>query len=177
MNRKLFRLYFYTLKSLLKVLVYIDSKIYMRFYNCLLKQTGITIIGRPRFIAYSVEFDDFKKITIGDRLVVSKNVYFLTHDYSYTTSLISKGTIPKTDIGIIKNIKIGDNVFIGMNSIILPGVQIGNNVIVGAGSVVRGHIPDNCIISGNPATIISSIERLADKFTNTENIEFRVDKK
>ena len=55
-------------------------------------------------------------------------------------------------------IVIGDNCFIGMNSIILKGTKLGNNVIVGAGSVVHGSFPDNCIIAGNPAKIIRHIE-------------------
>ena len=54
-------------------------------------------------------------------------------------------------------IVIGDNCFIGMNSIILKGTTIGNNVVVGAGSVVHGTFPDNCIIAGNPAKIIRQI--------------------
>lgn len=55
-------------------------------------------------------------------------------------------------------IKIGDNCFIGMNSIILKGTTIGNNVVVGAGSVVHGTFPDNCIIAGNPAKIVKQIQ-------------------
>ena len=54
-------------------------------------------------------------------------------------------------------IVIGDNCFIGMNSIILKGTTLGNNVVVGAGSVVHGTFPDNCIIAGNPARIIRHI--------------------
>jgi acetyltransferase-like isoleucine patch superfamily enzyme len=54
-------------------------------------------------------------------------------------------------------VKIGDNCFIGMNSIILKGTTIGDNVVVGAGSVVSGQFPDNCIIAGNPAKIIKYI--------------------
>lgn len=49
---------------------------------------------------------------------------------------------------------IGDNSFIGGGSFILPGVHIGNNVIVGMGSVVTKDVPDNCIVAGNPARII-----------------------
>lgn len=56
-----------------------------------------------------------------------------------------------------KPIVIGDNCFIGMNSIILKGTTLGNNVVVGAGSVVHGTYPDNCIIAGNPAKVIRQI--------------------
>lgn len=52
------------------------------------------------------------------------------------------------------SISIGNDCFIGMNSIILKGTKLGNNVIVGAGSVVHGEWPDNCIIAGNPAKFI-----------------------
>lgn len=55
-------------------------------------------------------------------------------------------------------ILIGDDCFIGMNSIILKGTTIGNNVVVGAGSVVHGTFPDNCIIAGNPAQIIKHLK-------------------
>lgn len=54
-------------------------------------------------------------------------------------------------------ITIGNDCFIGMNSIILKGTKLGNNVIVGAGSVVHGEWPDNCIIAGNPAKLIKKL--------------------
>lgn len=56
-----------------------------------------------------------------------------------------------------KPIVIGDDCFIGANSIILKGTKLGNNVIVGAGSVVHGEWPDNCIIAGNPAKLIKQL--------------------
>ena len=49
---------------------------------------------------------------------------------------------------------IGNNCFIGIYSIIMPGVTIGDEVIVGAGSVVTKNVPSNCIVAGNPARII-----------------------
>lgn len=52
------------------------------------------------------------------------------------------------------NTFIGDDCFIGANSIVMPGVRIGDQCIVGAGSVVTKDVPDNCIVAGNPATII-----------------------
>lgn len=53
---------------------------------------------------------------------------------------------------------IGDNVFIGARSVILPGVHIGNNVIVGAGSVVTKSIPDNMVAAGNPARLLKQTD-------------------
>ena len=60
----------------------------------------------------------------------------------------------------IKPVSIGENVFIGCNSIILKGATIGDNTTIGAGSVVSGTIPANCIAAGNPARVI---KRLDDK--------------
>jgi hypothetical protein len=60
---------------------------------------------------------------------------------------------------LIKPVEIGDDVFLGAGAIILPGVRIGNRVTIGAGSVVTRDVPDNCIVVGNPAKIISSIDQ------------------
>lgn len=57
-----------------------------------------------------------------------------------------------------RSVLIKNNVFIGMNSIILKGVTIGNNVIIGAGSVVTKDVPDNQIWGGNPARFIKVLE-------------------
>lgn len=56
-----------------------------------------------------------------------------------------------------KNIIIGDNVWLGVNSIILKDSRIGNNCVVSACSVVKGYFPDNSIIQGNPATIVGNV--------------------
>lgn len=57
-----------------------------------------------------------------------------------------------------KPIKIGNNVWIGANSVILPEIEIGNNVVIGAGSVVTKNIPSNSIAVGNPCKIIKQKE-------------------
>jgi acetyltransferase-like isoleucine patch superfamily enzyme len=148
----------------------------MSLYNWWLKKAGLKLNGTPRFIAKSVQFDDFKRITIGDRFVASMNVHFLTHDYSYTTALISINEKPTTDIGVLRKIVVGDNVFIGMNTIVLPGTTIGNNVIVGAGSVVRGVVEDYSIIAGNPAKTIGDIREFAEKLKQRQDQDLVVDK-
>jgi acetyltransferase-like isoleucine patch superfamily enzyme len=55
-------------------------------------------------------------------------------------------------------IEIGEDCFVGANSIILKGTKLGDNVIVGAGSVVHGTFPDNCVIAGNPAKVVKMLE-------------------
>jgi acetyltransferase-like isoleucine patch superfamily enzyme len=56
-----------------------------------------------------------------------------------------------------KPIRIGDNCWIGMNAVILPGVELGEHVIVGAGSIVTRSFGPNCMIVGNPARVIKEI--------------------
>jgi acetyltransferase-like isoleucine patch superfamily enzyme len=177
MKRKLQRVLFYSLKFFIGLLVYMDSRIYMKYYNWLLKNNGVKVNGTPRFIAKSVKFDDFDRIVLGDRLVVSMNVHFLTHDYSFTTALIAINETPKKDIGLLRDIFIGTNVFIGMNCILLPGSNIGNNVIIGAGSIVRGTIPDFAIVAGNPAQVIGDIREYAQKVKSRKNQDLRKDTK
>ena len=64
---------------------------------------------------------------------------------------VQKNLFNYTKIGCVK---IGDNVFIGAGSIILPNVTIGNNVILGAGSVISKNIPSNSVYAGNPVKFI-----------------------
>ena len=56
----------------------------------------------------------------------------------------------------VEPIRIGNNVWIAANCVIMPGVNIGNNVVIGAGSIVNKDIPDNSIAVGNPCKVIKS---------------------
>jgi acetyltransferase-like isoleucine patch superfamily enzyme len=94
-----------------------------------------------------------------------------------TTGLIAIGKTPNTDVAFIKEIQIGNNVFVGMGAILLPGTIINNNVIIGSGSVVRGIIPENSIVIGNPWRVVSTVTEKAYKWEKTlAEIELRVDK-
>jgi len=88
-------------------------------------------------------------IEIGDRVTITSGVILLTHDGSTWLIRDEKGRRY-----LYRKIVIGSDVFIGVNSIIMPGVVIGNNVIVGAGSVVTKSLPSGVIVAGNPARII-----------------------
>lgn len=84
-------------------------------------------------------------ITIGNNVTLAPRVYILAHDAS------TKNEIGYSKIG---KVKIGDNVFIGAGSIILPNVRIGNNVIIGAGSVISKNVESNSVVTGNPQKVI-----------------------
>jgi maltose O-acetyltransferase len=93
-------------------------------------------------------------ITIGDNVTLAPRVHILAHDSS-TFMFLGKTRAA--------NVMIGDNVFVGAGSIILPGVHIGNRVIIGAGSVVAKNIPDNSVAAGNPAKVICSINEYLER--------------
>lgn len=97
-------------------------------------------------------------ITIGDHVEVCDSVRFMPHDGA---AWVYRDKMPKA--AIYGRIIVGNNVFIGINSIILPNVKIGNNVIIGAGSVVTRDIPDNSVYAGVPAKLIRPINMYYDK--------------
>jgi len=176
-KRILSRILFRFAKLFINLISYFDHRMYMKFYIPLLKKMGIKFNGTPRYIGKDVLFDDFNKIQLGERVVISNDCHFLTHDYSYTTALIAIGEKPNVDIAIVREIIVGNNVFIGKKSLILPNTTIGDNVIIGAGSVLRGKIPDNSIVIGNPCIIIGRVTDKAIKWKNIDSKYIRKDKK
>ena len=83
-----------------------------------------------------------KGVHIGENTVITPGVHILTHDYV-------RGD------GTYRDTRIGNNVFIGINSIIIAGVTIADNIIVGSGSIVtKDFLESYCIIAGNPARVI-----------------------
>lgn len=97
-------------------------------------------------------------ITLGDNVHVTRGVQFLTHDGA---SLILRSTTP--DLEITKPIVVGSDVYIGVNSVILPGVTIGSRCIIAAGSVVSRSVPDNSVVAGVPARVIKTVDEYEEK--------------
>jgi hypothetical protein len=140
------------------IIYFFSHPLYMKYYLRYLRWRGMKIHGTPRYISISCWFDgrDYSLIEIGHNAAISSNIRVLTHDYALTRAFVALGVDLKTDVANQLPVVIGENCFIGTNSILMPGCKIGKNVIVGAGSVVRGDIPDNAMIAGNPAQIIGN---------------------
>lgn len=105
-------------------------------------------------------------LSIGDNVVICAKTTILTHDYSHIVLCTKYGQ----NIGDAKPVSIGNNVFVGIGTMIVMGTEIGNNVIIGAQSVVHGRIPDNCVVAGNPAKVICTIEEFYNKRLLKEEI-------
>jgi hypothetical protein len=93
-------------------------------------------------------------VEIGNNFISAPGSIILAHDASL---FITKNRYR------IEKTRIGNNVFLGANAVILPGVVIGGNAIIGAGAIVTKDVPDNTVVAGNPAQIISTVEEYYKK--------------
>ncbi|MDF7822999.1 sugar O-acetyltransferase [Pontiellaceae bacterium B12227] len=111
--------------------IHCDEKVYLNF-NCV--------------------FLDVCKITIGARTLFAPNVQLYTAGHP----LSAKERAEELEFG--KPITIGKDCWLGGNAIVLPGVTIGDRVVVGAGAVVTKDIPSDCVVAGNPARIVKTLD-------------------
>lgn len=120
----------------------------------------VTVIHPSNIIIHPDNIDNFQspgcyyqavgEIRIGHGTYIGPNVGLITANHDFKN----------LDVHLEpKHIIMGDNCWIGMNSVVLPGVELGNRTIVGAGSVVTKSFKEgNCIIAGNPAKIIKYLD-------------------
>ena len=108
-------------------------------------------VGRNCFINYNCIILDNAKVKIGDNCLLAPNVSIFTAGHTLHPDARALGY----EYGI--EVTIGDNVWIGGNTVICPGVHIGSNVVIGAGSVVTSDIPDWSLAMGNPCRVIRQI--------------------
>lgn len=90
-------------------------------------------------------------ISIGDNVTITAGVKIITHDGAYGQFSNQNGRYYR-----YAPVKIGDNVFIGTGSILLPGVEVGDDAVIGAGSVVSKSVETGTVVAGNPAKVICS---------------------
>ena len=113
-------------------------------------------VGKNFFANYNCTIIDVAKVTIGDNCQMAPNVAIYTA--GHPVHPVSRNSMYEYGI----EVSIGDNVWIGGNTVILPGVHIGSNTVIGAGSVVTKDIPEWVIAAGNPCKVIREITN-ADK--------------
>lgn len=106
--------------------------------------------------ASAVAISSRSEIVIGRHVNIGGNVRIYDHDFHAIDATTRRGESGCEDCAT-KPITIGDDVFIGAQSIILKGVTIGHRSVIGAGSVVSKDIPADCIAAGNPAVVIRKI--------------------
>lgn len=113
-------------------------------------------VGEESIINMNCTFLDTNKIIIGKRAVIAPDVKIYTAFHPMKSSERFKQDEEGASYlcTSASPVVIGDNVWIGGGSVILPGVKIGNNVVIGAGSVVTKDIPDNVVAFGNPCKVI-----------------------
>ncbi len=111
--------------------------------------TQVTI-GSNCYINFNMTLVDDYEITIGDNCLFAPNVMITTTGHAVDPELRKKGMYSFP-------VRIGNNVWLGMGAIILPGVTIGDNSVIGAGSVVTHDIPANVIAMGSPCKVVREI--------------------
>lgn len=97
-------------------------------------------------------------VRLGDDVTVTAGVRFVTHDGGVD---VLRDEFP--DLELIAPVEVGDRVFLGLNSIVLPGVRIGPRSVVGAGSVVTRDVAGGTVVAGVPARPVCSVERYREK--------------
>lgn len=135
-----------------------DSASYIRYLRRLGMRIGDgTVLYDPR----NVLIDETRPwmIEIGKNVQIGRGVSILTHGYEWA---VLKGVYGEV-LGSSGKVTIGDNVFLGVNAVILKGVAIGSNTVIGAGSVVTRDIPGNCIAAGNPVRVLMSLEEYRNR--------------
>ncbi len=123
------------------------------------RSIGVRVGDNCRLIGVNFGSEPYL-VKLGDHVSITGS-YFVTHDGGVW---VFRDKIPEIDI--IAPIEVGNNVFIGLGSIIMPGVKIGDNVIVGAGSIVTKSIESNSVVAGAPAKIIKKIDDYYEKIKN-----------
>ena len=135
-----------------------------------LRGLGVKIGDNSRF--YNVEYAlvDVTRpylIEIGTNVKLTKGITILTHDYAWSVIKNKYGNV----MGSAGKVRIGNNVFVGVNTTILKGVTIGDNVIIGAGSVVSKDIPSDCVAIGSPARPVMTLEEYYNRRISSQEKE------
>lgn len=121
------------------------------------KNIGVTLGHSCRIVSKRFGSEPYL-IKMGNHVHITKGVEFVTHDGGVW---VFRDEIPNCDV--FGEIVIGNNVYIGNNSVILPGIKIGDNCVIGANSLVSKSIPSNSVVAGNPIRFIKTLKEYETK--------------
>lgn len=124
-----------------------------------LRSRGVEIGENVNLINTTIDWSHGFLVSIGNHVTLT-GVRILTHDASTQIPL---------GVSRVGKVTIGDEVFAGNGTIILPNVRIGSRVVIGAGSVVTRDIPDNSVAVGNPARVIETYDDFLKKHSAQMN--------
>ncbi len=122
-----------------------------------LRRSGMTIGENTHIFSDYLETPEPYLISIGDNVMISTGVRFITHD-------VSPFVYGNDRVAYYGRVTIGNSCFVGMGSIILPGVKLADHCIVASGSVVtKSFTVPGSVVAGNPARLICTIDELKNK--------------
>lgn len=126
---------------------------FRRGININVRDSGELIIGNNVFINNYCSINCRERIVIGDNTIFGEGVKIYDHDHKYRDPNI----LIKDQGFANKEITIGNNCWIGSNSVILKGASIGDNCVIGAACIIRGQIPNNHIVFHQNSLTIKEI--------------------
>lgn len=129
---------------------------YSTFGAAAINENPTLVVGNNTSLGYLVTISVGERVEIGDDCLIADRVFIADnhgHPADPERRRLRQKVLPKE----IEPIKIGNNVWVGYQSVILRGVTIGDNSIVGANSVVTKDVPANTVVAGNPAVIVRTL--------------------
>lgn len=135
------------------------------------RKLGVTVGESCKFNGHPSFGSEPYLITIGNHVELSGRIEFITHDGA---TWVFREKERYKDVIKYGKITIGDNCFIGAQTMILPGVTIGKDSIIGAGSLVTKDVPSGVVVAGRPAKYICTTEEYAEKcLANTPEYDLK----
>lgn len=138
-------------------------KFFPQMYVKHLREVGVKIGANTAFFgAVLIDETHPNFVEIGSNCVFTDGVKVLVHGWVHPILAHKYGIISESVLAPRK-VSVGNFVYFGTNTIVLPGVTIGDNVIVGAGSIVTHSIPSDCVAAGNPCRVLCSLDEYYEK--------------
>ena len=139
--------------------IVLNDGVYIGRNSILSCKNGDIFLGRNANVGFNCEIYSLNRVEIGKDVLIAAYTYIIGGGHMSTDTEVPFRDQEKHAIGI----KIGDNVWLGVKSILMDGCSIGNNSIIGAGAIVTKNIPEDSVAAGIPARVIKSRKGAQDQ--------------